>query len=116
MKFLCQTFLCLLLLLGCAERGASPPPRPSPSGAMLRAPVTPLLLVTPSSIITAPAPTVLHLAWDYTNQFCSADLQFGVEQSTNLIDWTPAGTSYGLSLSVTGYTDRAFYRVKTLVP
>jgi hypothetical protein len=74
----------------------------------------PMLIPTPNSQLLSP--DVLHLAWDYTNAFCSPDLQFQVEQSTNLIDWTPAGTSFGLSLSVTSYTDHAFYRVKTLVP
>jgi len=75
---------------------------------------SPLALAIALSVIQPPAPTVLHLAWSYTNKTCSADLQFQVEQSTNLIDWTPVGKSYGLSLSVTGYTDNSFYRVKTL--
>jgi hypothetical protein len=77
---------------------------------------TALALAVALSVAPPPAPTVLHLDWDYTNATCSPDLQFQVDQSTNLIDWTPAGTSYGLSLSVTSYTDHAFYRVKTLVP
>ena len=64
--------------------------------------------------VPAPAPTVLNLQWDYTNRFCSVDLQFEVEQSSDLVNWTPAGKSYGPSISVTSYTDHAFYRVKTI--
>jgi hypothetical protein len=107
MKSPCQSFLCLLLL----RTGCSVPPVPP---AVQRPHVTPLL-VAPSSI-TAPAPTVTHLAWSYTNKTCSADLQFEVEQSTNLINWERLGTSYCLSLSVTSSTAHVFYRVKTLVP
>jgi hypothetical protein len=99
MKSPCQSFLCLLLL----RAGCSVPPVP------------PAVLLAPSSI-TAPAPTVTHLAWSYTNKTCSADLQFEVEQSTNLINWERLGTSYCLSLSVTSSTAHVFYRVKTLVP
>lgn len=107
-------FLPLILwLAGCTGARSIAPPAPL-NGAMLRAPIP--MLATPNSELRTPLPTVTHLAWSYTNRTCSADLQFEVEQSTNLIDWTPAGKSYGLSLSVTSYTDHAFYRVKTLVP
>ena len=98
----------ILLLAGCAVKQ-----KLRVESQELTTPVPVPMLAIP---VPTPAPTVTHLAWNYTNATCSADLQFQVEQSTNLIDWKPLGTSYCLSLSVTSCMAHAFYRIKTLVP